>query len=372
MNVYLHSPVLHSSLGESLDDAVGRIRTGGTPFTRPFFQHELGARVPYFALEHQLPIPERLQLLLEQMQQAYHSDFTDQLLIVASSTLDIPAHEHNTRSRGLFQAEESTPLRQTAQRLQQAFGFADSFVLNTACSSAANALIYGQKLLQQNRFKAITLVAFEPPSQVVQQGFSALQLTSPCEEYRPFHANNYGLILGEVYAAAILSTEPEPRTLCQVLGGYSACDTSSVTGTREDGSHILQVMQRALQQAGCQPEQIDLIKLHGTGTPANDLAETLGTQQFLQHATQPTLCALKPWLGHTLGACGLSEVLLLNACLQQGIVPSTPADECHSLPLASTPAWHKANSLILANFFGFGGNNASLVLKNLDPEALCS
>ena len=152
--------------------------------------------------------------------------------------------------------------------------------------------------------------------------------------------------------------------LARLLGGFSACDTSSLTTTREDGSHIDWVMQRALHSADCEAEQVELVKLHGTATGANDHAESNGMRRLFGDSL-PHLSVLKPWLGHTLGACGLSETLLLLAALRQGPLPALDYAAEALLPLPTEPTAIAPDALLLANFFGFGGNNASLVLQGV-------
>jgi 3-oxoacyl-[acyl-carrier-protein] synthase-1 len=203
------------------------------------------------------------------------------------------------------------------------------------------------------------------------QGFGALMLTSPSGQYRPFHPARDGLVLGEAYAAVLLSREPGDAPLARLLGGFSACDTSSLTTTREDGSHIHWVMQQALRSADCNAEQIDLVKLHGTATSANDEAERNG-MRLLYGERMPALSLLKPWLGHTLGACGLSESLLLLKALQSGPLPGVSYASEAMLPFSAEPQTLAADSLLLTNFFGFGGNNASLVLQGcMAGETAC-
>jgi len=364
MSCYVHSPILQSCLGDSLAEAVAAVQGNHAPHCQTFTLNERLLQMPYFALRQQHQPIVRLRQMVEQLARQYQADFSDQLLIIASSSLDILLHEQNTLAKNSFVAEDFTPLDRIPSLLQQEYGFKASFAINTACSSAANALLYSSSLLKQNLYAGVTILSFEPPSTVIQQGFAALELTSHSGKYRPFHPQSDGLILGEVYAAAILSNDAKPHSLYNLLGGYSACDTTSVTGTREDGSHINWVIEQALHQAQRQAAQVDLIKLHGTATAANDQAESNGTQSFLQQAHAPALCTLKQWLGHGLGACGLSETLLLTACLQQGLLP-TPRHAYQSvgLELQQDPLWKKKDSLILANFFGFGGNNASLILQ---------
>lgn len=364
MSCYLHSPILHSCLGDSLAEAVSAVRNNSAPNTQSYTLNERGLSTLYYALKQPYTPIVRLRQIIEQIAEHYRACFSDQLLIIASSSLDIQLHEQNTQSTGHFSVTSSTVLHRIASQLQKEYGFRASLTINTACSSAANALLYGAALLKQNLYTGITVLSFEPSSHVVQQGFAALELTSHSGTYRPFHPDSDGLILGEVYAAAVLSREQKEHSTCRLLGGYSACDTTSVTGTSEDGSHIALVIKKALKQANCSAQDIELIKLHGTATAANDRAESNGTLSFLQQANTAKLCALKPWLGHGLGACGLSETLLLTASLKQGLLP-TPRHSYHagSLKLEQEPQWTASEGLILANFFGFGGNNASLVLQ---------
>lgn len=361
MSVWLHHPQLHSCLGPDLGTAVQQVMTGQLPEAASFVVHERGDHLPYFAARPALTLPAHLHAVLEPIRQAAGS-LAGHLLLVASAGLDIAGFEQLTTERGHFKPEYATPLHHMAAILQQHYGCADSLVINTACSSAANALIYGARLLPQ--YAGVVVLAFEPESRLVQQGFAALELTSASGNYRPFHNQRDGLILGAASAAVLLDSRPG-NSSCRLLGGYSACDTSSVTGTREDGSHILHVSRQALATAGLEPAAIDLVKLHGTATRANDDAEAAGNRHWLQQDQPPAFCALKPWLGHTLGACGLSETLLLIACLEQGHLPvHDSASGDLLLPLASDRRWTQERTRILANFFGFGGNNACLVLES--------
>src|SRR5690606_2240929 len=109
---------------------------------------------------------------------------------------------------------------------------------------------YGGRLVAGGLYRRALVLAFETPCALALQGFGALGLLSPSGDYQPFHPERDGLVLGEAYATVLLSREPSPSSLGRLLGGFSACDTSSLTTTLEDGSHIDQVMQRALAAAG--------------------------------------------------------------------------------------------------------------------------
>jgi 3-oxoacyl-[acyl-carrier-protein] synthase-1 len=358
--VYLQRGALHCALGADLDEAADNLLADCKPAPTPFLLHELQQPRPYLAVTGAEPLDARLDRLLDET--LGDTPASDCLLIVASTALDIAELEAQAAAEGGFRFEHSTPLDLMAERLRQRHGFAEAFTLNTACTSAANGLLYGARLLAGGEYRRVLVLAFETPSAIARQGFGALDLTSPSGAYRPFHPERDGLILGESYCAALLSTDPGPAPLATLLGGFSACDTSSLTTTREDGSHIDWVMRRALQVAGVEAGQIGLAKLHGTATGANDLAESAG-MRLLYPETMPPLAVLKPWLGHSLGACGLSETLLLLAALRRGALPALDYAGEALLPLPAAPKAVAPDALLLANFFGFGGNNASLVLQ---------
>lgn len=360
--VYLQRGALHSALGADLGAAADNLLADRRPQPTSFLLHELQQPRPYFAVAGTQATDARLDRLLHETLRDTAAG--DCLLIVASTALDITELEARTTAEGGFHFEHSTALDLLAERLRQRHGFAEAFTLNTACTSAANGLLYGARLLASAAYQKVLVLAFETPSAVAQQGFGALDLTSPSGAYRPFHPERDGLILGESYCATLLGREPGPAPLARLLGGFSACDTSSLTTTREDGSHIDWVMRRALQVAGVGAGQIGLAKLHGTATGANDQAESAG-MRLLYPAALPPLAVLKPWLGHTLGACGLSETLLLLAALRRGPLPALDYADAALLPLPSEPTAVAPDALMLANFFGFGGNNASLVLQGI-------
>lgn len=367
--VFLQRAALHCALGEDLHGAAQALQQGRPAAAGQFQLHELQEPRSYlYATQTGESLTQRLDRLIDQCLGADARALDDCLLIVASTSLDIAELEALSAVQQGFRPEDSTPLDLLASQLRQRWGFAAAFTLNTACTSAANGLLYGARLIDAGQYARALVLSFETPSAIAMQGFGALMLSSPSGQYRPFHPERDGLLLGEAYACVLLGAEPAEAPLARLLGGFSACDTSSLTTTREDGSHIHWVMQRALHSAGCTAEQIELVKLHGTATTANDQAESNG-MRLLYGERMPALSLLKPWLGHTLGACGLSESLLLLKALQLGPLPAVDYAAEALLPLAVQPQSLNPDSLLLANFFGFGGNNASLVLQGCSRGA---
>lgn len=155
-------------------------------------------------------------------------------------------------------------------------------------------------------------------------------------------------------------------TGASLLGGANLCDIHHVTSAAPDGGAMRAVMEMALADAGLAPADVVLIKAHGTGSPDNDAAEAAAMHALFGDELPP-FTGLKRYLGHTLGACGAVELAALLGCLRAGFVPPTagfaaPDPELRIAPLTeSRPA---PGGAVMLNFFGFGGNYASLVIAH--------
>ncbi|QBL10708.1 beta-ketoacyl synthase [Rheinheimera sp. D18] len=358
--VYLSQFHLCSALGANLAQAVGRYAKGELPLPAPSLDR---LQLPYLAAPaDKLPLRTRLHNLIDDTLNSANLTAAECLLLVASTGLDVCLIEQKLQQGAPLDMALLPSFDSFSEQFDGRFNFAAIRLLNTACTSAANALLYGQRMLQAGLYRHVLVLAFEPPGQITLSGFNALELASRSGQYRPFHPQRDGLLLGEVYAAAILSAKADKAPIAELIGGYSACDTYNITTTAEDGSHIAKVMQLALQQAAVSIEDIALLKLHGTATLANDTAEQNGVLRLFG-TNIPPLVVLKPYLGHTLGACGLSELALLFATLQQHTLPPLSYAKDASLPFSDTELSVEPKAIVMANFFGFGGNNASLLLR---------
>lgn len=358
--VYLSQFQLCSALADNLSQSVSRYTKGELPEVS-YGKDSLA--LPYFAAPHSdQDLPVRLHQLLQATLTAADLKPEDCLLLIASTALDVSLLEQRLAQGEPLNMAILPSFDSFNHKLNAEFNFAAVRIINTACTSAANALLYSQRMLQAALYQHVLILAFEPPGQITRSGFNALALTSASEQYRPFHPQRDGLILGETYATAIVSTQPDKQPLATLLGGYSACDTYNITTTAEDGSHIAQVMQLALEQSTVNLDDVGLLKLHGTATLANDTAEQNGILRLFTNQIPP-LAVLKPYLGHTLGACGLSELALLFAALQYDAIPALPYASQASLPFSRDRIKLKSDEIVMANFFGFGGNNASLLLR---------
>lgn len=324
----------------------------------------------------ELPPGMRLHLLLETaVAQALEQAGLDAEarartgILLGSTSMDIAVSEA-LYADALAQNRPAIPLQLSgygnlAAHVAERFSLhGPSYSFNTACSSAANALLYAHQLIGSGVLDHALVLGVEITNRISLAGFSSLMLYA-ADAPRPFDAERQGLVLGEAVAATVVGAAQNagPLPTLRLLGGATGCDTHSATNTSPE--RIAAIMRAALHDAGAAPTDIMGIKAHGTGTPSNDLAEVRGMQQVFGK-TPPPFTSLKAQLGHTLGACGLIETLLFMQCLARGRQPptlgfATPDPELGLTPLTAAQPAHDGRYLL--NYFGFGGNNCTLVVE---------
>jgi len=240
--------------------------------------------------------------------------------------------------------------------------------LSTACSSSANALLLAADLIRRGEVAHALVMGAEGLSRIALTGFHSLMLLDP-EGCRPFDRERRGMQLGEAIGAVLLDRgDPADAgtSTGELLGGANLCDIHHVTSATPDGSAMHEVMQQALADARVRPDEIVLIKSHGTGSSDNDAAESAAMRR-LWGQELPPFTAIKRYVGHTLGACGVVELVAMLGCLRAGFVPpaagfAAPDPELLVTPLRkSIPA---PRGPVMYNYFGFGGNYASLVVRH--------
>lgn len=258
-----------------------------------------------------------------------------------------------------------TPFSMLPDFIQQQLPQAQLYTFNTACTSSANAMIYAGKMIRSGQIQQALVIGLEFYNDITLLGFHSLGLISKSAQMQPFGLNRDGLVLGEACSAVALSADkPAGNRHLQFVGGATLGDIYSMTAANPDGSSIEQVIRKALQQSGLRPDDIRGIKLHGTASLANDDAEFAGLTRIYGQQLPP-VCALKPALGHTLGACGSNELVLLGHYLQQDRWPAAPAYPMDpklavglDQPTAAVDDGH-----FLLNYFGFGGSNTTLIIR---------
>lgn len=288
--------------------------------------------------------------------------------LIGTSSLDIAVSEA-IYQRELREGVDAHPLTSNstmgrlAQRLRQAHGIAGpEYTICTACTASANALLYADQLVQSGRVRHAIVVGVEIFNQITALGFHGLELLAK-DGMKPFDSARGGLTLGESCAALVIG---QARTEgFHLRGGANLCDIHGISAANPDGSTVADVIRLALADARLAPDQIHGVKAHGTASLMNDEAEAAG--MALVFATAPPICALKPFIGHTFGACGVTELILFCGMVERGYFPATPGVcaepsdlgvRLEQKPLPIRPG------VFQLNFFGFGGNNTSLVIAN--------
>jgi 3-oxoacyl-[acyl-carrier-protein] synthase II len=264
------------------------------------------------------------------------------------------------------------------QAQRQALNLADAFgfhgpvtIVANACASGANAIGQAFELIRSGRSTRALAGGYDALSQLVYAGFDSLQALSPTT-CRPFEADRDGLALGEGAAMLCLETLESARArgavvLGEIAGYGAATDGHHLTQPQPQGDAALVTMTAACAEARITPAEIGYVNAHGTGTPANDVAEARAIMRWAgpRAATLP-VSSTKAGIGHLLGAAGAVEtVVCLMALRGQWLPPQLGAgapDAACGFPLVRS-AQDAAYGHALTNSFGFGGANASLVLR---------
>lgn len=241
--------------------------------------------------------------------------------------------------------------------------------VSTACSSGANAIMTGAKLIQSQKVKSALIGGTDCLSKFTLNGFNSLKILSP-ELCQAFDENRNGLNLGEAAAYLVLESEEEAKKSGKKILGFlsgfgNANDAHHQTASSETGEGSFLAMKKALKSANLSPEKIDYINAHGTATLNNDLSEGVALERIFNNV--PALSSTKAFTGHTLAAAGALEAVFSVLALQeQAVFPNlnfkTPMKELNFSP--EVKFQQKKISHVLSNSFGFGGNCSSLVFSS--------
>lgn len=303
------------------------------------------------------------------------AEIEDAALVLGTSSMDISVSEAIYR-RELAENAAALPLManscigQLADRIRCHFGIkGQDLTVNTACTASANALIYGDLLLESGCARHVVVLGVEIFNLITALGFSGLELLS-ADGMKPFDVDRSGLVLGEACAAVVIAAEPSCPGGYRLEAGANLCDTHAISAANPDGSTVAAVMREALARAGVEPAEIVAVKAHGTASLLNDEAESAALADLfpaLLGVAGPPIAVLKPFIGHTFGACGLAELVLFMGAAEAGFLPATPgicarpSDLGITLPQTPAPL---TRGRYLLNYAGFGGNNTALIVAN--------
>ena len=283
-----------------------------------------------------------------------------------STSNDIPIYEDTYKTSRQVLSQTSSGYGNIANEIACHFDIkAGCYTFTTACTSSANGIIFAADMIAQGFIKRALVVGYDLFSNLGFYGFESLKLISP-SPCKPFDRNREGIVIGEGCGALIL--DPKNATLKDFyyLGGANICDTYSVTTHNPEGDQIAAAIREALACAGVESRQIDAVKAHATGSYHNDLTEGNGLNQVFNNHIPP-ITGLKPYIGHTVGACGVIESILFTEAVKSGFIPATlnfeKIDNEINIEPLTRPVSIQTGTFLL-NYFGFGGNCVSLVVSN--------
>lgn len=242
--------------------------------------------------------------------------------------------------------------------------------ISTACSSAANAIMMGAKLISNGVLDRVIVGGADSLSKFTLNGFKTLMIVT--DSYNtPFDNDRKGLNLGEAAGFLILESEESVKKSGKkpigYLSGYgNANDAHHQTASSENGEGAFLAMQKALKVSGLEKNQIDYINVHGTATPNNDLSEGIAMLRIFGENNVPEFSSTKAFTGHTLAAAaGIEAVYSLLALQNNVIFPNlnfkTKMEEFNLIPV--TKVKNKEINHVLSNSFGFGGNCSTLIFS---------
>jgi 3-oxoacyl-[acyl-carrier-protein] synthase-1 len=243
--------------------------------------------------------------------------------------------------------------------------------LSTACSSGINAIIHAISLIRYGIIDRAVVGGVDSLSKFTLNGFNSLMILDK-DFCKPFDQNRNGLNLGEGAGFLVIESEQSMKErqnlpLCKISGYANANDAFHQTASSPNGDGAFAAMTGALAMSGLVPNKIDYINAHGTGTPNNDMSESIALERVFGK-TPPKFSSTKAYTGHTLGASASIEAVFSILALQNNIVfPNlnfhTKIEEVSIVPqqdLFETKVDH-----VLSNSFGFGGNNSSIIFSKI-------
>src|SRR6266403_444125 len=244
-------------------------------------------------------------------------------------------------------------------------------IIANACASGTNAIGHAFECVSSGKYQRVLTGGYDALSELVFVGFDSLQASTP-EKCRPFDRHRTGTVLG--VGAAILALENldaangrGARILAEIIGYGISTDNFHITQPNPSGIGPRQAMERALANANASAKEVDYINAHGTATVFNDAAEGKAISTLFNGVP---VSSTKSMMGHSLGAAGAVEAIVCLLALQHQFLPAninfTAPDDDLDLNIVANEARPAAVSIALSNSFGFGGTNASLIMRKFE------
>ncbi|MDB5135871.1 MAG: fabF 3 [Mucilaginibacter sp.] len=283
--------------------------------------------------------------------------------------VDFLADNSKGKLRNIFDHECGSKTEIVADQL----GITDYMTtISTACSSSANAIFYGARLIKNDMLDVVIAGGADVLTKFTLNGFNTLMILDAAF-CKPFDENREGLNLGEGAGYLVLVSDKVANTLnkplyCKISGYNNSNDAYHQTASSPDGTGSYLAMRGALKKSGLQPSDIDYINLHGTGTPNNDSAEGTAIKRIFDPECPP-MSSTKSFTGHTLAASGAIEAVFSVLAIKHKVIyPNlrfeTPMNGLELIPEKRFLTGQRVNH-VMSNSFGFGGNCTSLIFSGI-------
>jgi 3-oxoacyl-[acyl-carrier-protein] synthase II len=257
---------------------------------------------------------------------------------------------------------------------ETAFGIsAPCQVIANACASGTNAIGHAFECVRSGRYQRVLAGGYDALAEMVFVGFDSLQASTP-DKCRPFDRHRSGMVLGEGAAVLALENldlarERGAPVLAEIIGYGISTDNFHITQPEPSGIGARQAMEQALQSAQISAADVDYINAHGTATVFNDAAEGKAISALFNGVP---VSSTKSMMGHSLGAAGAIEAVVCLLALQHQFLPAninfTTPDDDLGLNIIANAARADVVSTVVSNSFGFGGTNASIVMRRFPPS----
>jgi 3-oxoacyl-[acyl-carrier-protein] synthase II len=244
-------------------------------------------------------------------------------------------------------------------------------VIANACASGTNAIGHAFECVRSGRYRRVLTGGYDALSELVFTGFDSLQASTP-EKCRPFDRLRDGMVLGEGAAILALENLELARKRCapvlaEIVGYGISTDNFHITQPNPSGVGPRQAMERALQSAQASADEVDYINAHGTATVFNDAVEGKAISELFNGVP---VSSTKSMMGHSLGAAGAVEAIVCLLALRDQLRPPNinfgALDEGLELNVVANESRPAVLRTALSNSFGFGGTNASILLRSID------
>ncbi len=373
IQTYITGSAIVSALGQNRTDAVAHMYSLNNK-EYASYRKSVFKNTPFYSISDNNDKKTRFytiikQVILDALNDAGipSNEYHGLSVFIGSSSMNISVTEQHWEEKGCFKDIGNGAISRFIDTLLQPD--MPTSIFSTACTSSTNALIVASNEIKAGRIKRALVLGIEFFNDATYQGFNSLMLLSKTGTYMPLAPESDGLVLGEGCSAVVLESKPNAEDDFLILGSKNLFDNYSETSSNPDGKVIYNTMRNALNSSKLDIENLTLINIHSPGTEVSNESESNALEKLLYKNDHTylkiPLISMKPYIGHTLGACSMNELVLLTAAVKEGFIPNTlGSTDTESFIFSTFHKLEKKEASILFSYNGFSGNNFSFVLSN--------